>query len=149
MPLGRMPFSPHGSDRKTRLRWNSIRPRFLRKTTLPTESLTHTPALGSGSWENVAVGARWACRETLGSAWKDAAPRSRSVTGIEVLGFPKIEIESKPQWNFQANFIKLVLEHKGGSAEGREVLQADSGLTLLDCFYKLETKQADRKRQAF
>lgn len=41
---------------------------------------------------------------------------------IGVFGFPKIEIEGKPQIHFQTNFIKLMLEYKGGSTEERKVL---------------------------
>ena len=39
-----------------------------------------------------------------------------------VPGFPKIDIERKPQRKVQAGFIKLMLKQKGGSAEDRKVL---------------------------
>lgn len=35
-------------------------------------------------------------------------------TSVEVLGFPKINIEGKPRENFQTNCTKLMLQHKGG-----------------------------------
>lgn len=57
------------------------------------------------------------------------------VTSVRILGFHKIEIE-KPQKNLQTNFIRLMIEHKGGSTEERKVLQTDSGTILLGCFYK-------------
>ena len=44
------------------------------------------------------------------------------VTGMRVLGFLKTEIERQLQRNFQMDFIKLMLEHKGGSTEERKVL---------------------------
>ena len=44
-----------------------------------------------------------------------------NVTSIGVLGFPKTEIEGKPQINFQTDFIKLMFKHKGGSTEERKV----------------------------
>lgn len=43
--------------------------------------------------------------------------RNGNVTSIGVLGFPKIEIERKPQRNFQTDFIKLVFKFMGGSTE--------------------------------
>lgn len=52
---------------------------------------------------------------------------SPHVTGIRVLGFPKREIKRKPQKNFQTDFIKLMLEHRGDSTEERKVLQTGSG----------------------
>ena len=45
-----------------------------------------------------------------------------NVTGTGVLGFPRIVIKRKPQRNFQTDFMKLGLEHKGGSQEERKVL---------------------------
>ena len=45
-----------------------------------------------------------------------------SVISIRVLGFPKTEIQRKPQRNFQTDFIKVMLEHKGGSTEEKKVL---------------------------
>ena len=39
---------------------------------------------------------------------------------FEVLELPKTEVERKPQGNARADFIKLTLEHKGGSPEERE-----------------------------
>ena len=50
--------------------------------------------------------------------WRQAV----SITSIGILGIPKIEIERKPQGNFQADFIKLIDKHKGGSTEERTVL---------------------------
>ena len=32
--------------------------------------------------------------------------------GVGILGFPKTEIERKPQRNFHSDFIKLMREHK-------------------------------------
>ena len=32
--------------------------------------------------------------------------------GIGILGFPKTEIERKPQRNFQIDFIKIMLKNK-------------------------------------
>lgn len=44
------------------------------------------------------------------------------VTDVRVLGFPNIEIKGQPQKNFQADFIKLMLEHKGDSTRERKSL---------------------------
>lgn len=41
---------------------------------------------------------------------------------VGVLGFPKMKIEGKFQRNFKTDFIKLMLEHKGGSTEEGKVL---------------------------
>lgn len=49
------------------------------------------------------------------------------VTCIWVLEFSNTEIERKPQKNVQTRFIKLMLEHKGGSTEERKVLGTDLG----------------------
>lgn len=45
-----------------------------------------------------------------------------NVTYFDVLGFPKIDIEGKPQKVFQTSFIKLMLKHEGGSTEERKDL---------------------------
>lgn len=63
------------------------------------------------------------------------------VNGIGGWGFPKIEIERKPQGNFQTDFIKFTLEHKGSSAG------LASWLALFGHFYKLRTKRACAKRK--
>lgn len=66
------------------------------------------------------------------------------VPGVGILGFPKIEIERKPQRNFPIDLIKLLLEHKGGGAEERKVLATGWGggwgLAPLSCFYMLATE---------
>lgn len=59
---------------------------------------------------------------------------------LGVLGFPEIEIERKPQRNFQADFVKLVLEHKGDPPEERRSCELAQGLALLGCFPKLGAK---------
>ena len=60
------------------------------------------------------------------------------VTDIEVLQFPEMEIERKLQRNFQTDFIKLMLEHKGGKHKEQEVpLSWLPGLAQTSCFYKL------------
>ena len=41
---------------------------------------------------------------------------------FRALGFPKIEVERNRQRNFQTHFIKLMLEHRGGSTGERKVL---------------------------
>lgn len=46
----------------------------------------------------------------------------RNVAGVEVLGFPETESERKPLRNVQTDFIKIPLEHSGGSTEEREAL---------------------------
>lgn len=45
-----------------------------------------------------------------------------TVTRVGILGFPKIKIERKPQRNNQTDFMKLMLEQKGGSTEERKAL---------------------------
>lgn len=55
------------------------------------------------------------------------------VTSVRVLGLHEIEIE-KPQKNLQTNFIRLMIEHKGGSTEERKVLQTDWELLCLAAF---------------
>lgn len=74
-------------------------------------------------------------------------PPDPSVPGAEVLGFFKIEIERKSQRNFQADFIKLMLKHEGGSSEDRKVLPSQ-GLALLGYFYQLGRRQACVKKWA-
>ena len=49
-------------------------------------------------------------------------PMPGDIIQIGVLGFPKIEIKSKHQRNFQADLIKLMLEHQGDSTEEQKVL---------------------------
>lgn len=49
-------------------------------------------------------------------------PSAGTVTSVRILMLPKIEMERKPQRHFQADFIRLMLEHKGGSTEERKVL---------------------------
>ena len=44
------------------------------------------------------------------------------MNGIGVLGFPKIKIKRKLKRKFQTDFIKLMLEHNGGSTKERKVL---------------------------
>lgn len=43
------------------------------------------------------------------------------VTIDQVLGFPKTEIERKPQENSQTNYIKLMVSYKGYSTEESKV----------------------------
>lgn len=57
-----------------------------------------------------------------------------SVTHVGILGFPKVEIERKPQRSFQTDFIKLVLEHgEAAQRKGRfsELAQGPSSAWLL------------------
>lgn len=71
------------------------------------------------------------------------------VTSTGILHFPKTEIRRKPQKNFQMHFIKVMLEHRGGSTEERKGLQTDSDLALPSCFYKLGTRKLARKSGLF
>lgn len=66
-----------------------------------------------------------------------------------MLGFPKIEIERKPQKNFQINFIMLMLEHKGGSTEKRKVLGTDWGWFCLAAFISWGQKWVFLKKEGF
>lgn len=50
-----------------------------------------------------------------------------SITHTGVLGLPKIEMERKAQKKFQADFIKLMFQHKGGSTEESKVLSTGWG----------------------
>lgn len=52
------------------------------------------------------------------------------VTGIGVLGLPKVETERKPQRNFQTDLITLLLEHRGGSTEEGKVLRTGSAASI-------------------
>lgn len=56
------------------------------------------------------------------------------VTGLGIVGFPKIEMERKPQRNFPADFIKLMLEHRGGSTGEGKVSEQARELAVLGAF---------------
>lgn len=55
--------------------------------------------------------------------------------------------EETPE-NFQANFIKLMLEHKGAS-KGLEILWTDSRAGLLGCCYKRGQSRLAHKSELF
>lgn len=58
----------------------------------------------------------------------------RNVNHGWALGFSKIEIRRKSEKNYQTDFIKFMLQHKGDSTEDRKVLEVAQGLALLGYF---------------
>lgn len=48
----------------------------------------------------------------MGGEEGEASFLLHSVICIEILGFPKIGIQTKPQRNFQTDVTKLMLEHR-------------------------------------
>lgn len=88
-------------------------------------------------------------RPHTGDNCASASALPGNVTCVGDLGFPETEIKRKPQHNFQTNFIKLMLEHKGDSTRKERPSKLAQGLALFGYFYKLHKTPDFLKKMGF